>query len=363
MERLLSRETYHYLFVGDVRDPNNTGIKEWVWPNLAEFVYAPCKFIHGRYLVQRGVVSLAWRSDITTLVFLGDVQFVTTWFAAMVARLRGKRVLFWTHGWTRPETGLKLLLRSSFYRLGHGLLLYGRRARQLAIKYGFRPADLYVIFNSLDYDVQKNLRARITKDDLLQVRKRLFDEPVRPMLVCTSRLIKARGLDMLLEAIHQLDIQGHQVNLLLIGAGPERSALEDLVKTYGLAVRFYGECYDESELAALIMAANVTVAPGKVGLTAIHSLAYGVPVITHDNPDDQMPEWEAIVSGKSGSTFSQGSIMGLAEAIRAWTQTEYTGDDVRRQCYEMIERFYNPDYQAAIIERAISGQPAQEPML
>jgi glycosyltransferase involved in cell wall biosynthesis len=42
---------------------------------------------------------------------------------------------------------------------------------------------------------------------------------------------------------------------------------------------FYGESYNERELAPLIALADVCVSPGNVGLTAIHALTYGTPVI------------------------------------------------------------------------------------
>ena len=44
---------------------------------------------------------------------------------------------------------------------------------------------------------------------------------------------------------------------------------------------------------------DITVSPDKVGLTAIHSMAYGRPVITHDNMDRQGPEVEAVIPGRT----------------------------------------------------------------
>ena len=45
------------------------------------------------------------------------------------------------------------------------------------------------------------------------------------------------------------------------------------------------------------MAANVTVSPGPIGLTAIQSLTYGVPAITNDEFSTQGPEFETIEPG------------------------------------------------------------------
>lgn len=357
---LMQSKKYDYIFVGDDHDPSNTGIKAWYIDDKLRYVRTKSRFIGGRLLIQSGLIQLAFRKDIGTIIYLGVAQAFTTWFSALVARLAGKRVLFWTHGWPRREGGIKDVFRSAFYSLAHGLLLYGNRAKAIGIEKKFNPSKLYVVYNSLDYNLQKDLRSSYTRDDILRVRRRLFGNYELPLIICTTRLIRPKRLDLLLEAIYHLKILNHKINLLLVGDGPERSSLEQFSKTHNLSVNFFGECYDEKTLAELIMAANVTVVPGEVGLTAIHSLVYGIPVITHDNPDDQGPESEAIILGVTGGLFKQGDSKDLARAIREWTSEEILSTEVRIRCYELIDRFYNPEYQKSVIEQAIDGIPAHD---
>lgn len=360
MHKLLESRRHHYILVGDTHDPNNSGIKAWMVMDISRFIRTPCRVLKGRYLIQGGLVRLARRRDIQVIIYSGDAQSITTWVSATLARLSGKRVLFWTHGWIRQESGLKGWIRCAFYRLGHGLLLYGNRAKSIGIQKGFRPEDLYVIYNSLDYELQKALRARVTPERLAHVRRELFENPHRPMIIYISRLTEVRRLDLLLEAMCILREQHHDVNLLLVGDGPERAALEKLAAQYNLPIGFYGECYNEEILAELTMAANVTVAPGQVGLTAIHSLAYGTPVITHDDLDRQGPEWEAIVPGVNGGFFRYGDVSDLARVVREWTESEFPDERSRSQCYDVVDRFYNPEFQCYVIERAVSGEPADD---
>lgn len=109
----------------------------------------------------------------------------------------------------------------------------------------------------------------------------------------------------------------------------------------------------------MIMSANVTVSPGKVGLTAMHSLAYGTPVITHDNFDAQMPEYEAIFPGKTGDFFRREDSADLARLIKIWTlKGDIRTDQEREACYEVIEKRYNPELQRKVIESALEGKPA-----
>ena len=86
------------------------------------------------------------------------------WLAAILGRLRGKRVYFWTHGWQQHERGLKALVRNTFYRLAHGLLLYGHYAKMIGLSHGFDPDRMHVIYNSLDYDRQRAVRGSLDAD-------------------------------------------------------------------------------------------------------------------------------------------------------------------------------------------------------
>jgi glycosyltransferase involved in cell wall biosynthesis len=352
---------YDYLFVGDVSGEAASGIEAWQPPKEARFLKVHNLLLADRVLFQSKVVRLAFRRDIKSLIYLGSAQFVTTWLSAAVARLTGKRVLFWGHGWTAPDRGLKRICRLAFYRLAHGMLLYGHHAKQIGMQMGLRPENLHVIYNSLDYPAQVARRQAVREEELTNIRKSFFGQGAgNPTLICAGRLVAMRRLDLLLDAMCLLKREGRPVNLLLVGDGPERSALGHRTESGGLAVHFHGSCYDESELARLFMASDMMVMPGRVGLAAIHSLAYGTPVLIHDDPNDQGPEFESVIPGFNGAHFAHNDGSDLARAITDWFQCAPARDQIRRRCYEVVERFYNPTAQAALIERALDGEPADD---
>lgn len=357
MQVLLSCHDIDYFLVGDRSDPDNS-VEPWNPPET-KFLFAPCSKITSTLLWQKGLLGLAIRRDIAVIIFLGNANFLSTWLAALLARLTRKRVLFWTHGWLRKEEGAKAIVRNLFYRLPHGLLLYGNRAKMIGVENGFAKDRMYVVYNSLDYRTQKTITTHMTQDRIKRVREMFFSDLKIPLLIYTGRLTRLKGLGLLLIAMSQLQNQGFKTSLLLVGDGPEREPLTQLAKTSGLAVHFYGPCYDEHKLSELIMSANVTVAPGQIGLTAIHSLGYGTPVITHDDPNDQGPEWEAIVPGETGEIFKRGDVYDLARTIHKWCLHPWPDEAVRRQCMAVIEHFYNPDFQRQVINRAVAGLPAE----
>ena len=169
-----------------------------------------------------------------------------------------------------------------------------------------------------------------------------------------------RQLDILLDAMVQLEKQNYPINLLLIGDGPDISALENQAKRQGLSVHFYGSCYNETVLSRLFMASDLMVMPGRIGLAAMHSLAYGIPVVVHDNPDDQGPEWESIIPGYNGAHFAHTDSKDLAKVLRLWLENKPDRKLMRERCHEILTQFYNPITQARLIERAVSGEPADD---
>lgn len=363
MRELLENGRHEYLLVGDTQDPCHSGVKVWDIPDPSRFIYTPTYTQHNGVMIQKGLSKLVTRKDIDTVIFLGNAKYLTTWTAAALAHRAGKRVLFWTQGWRQNESGVQDWVRRRFYRLADGLLLYSNYAKQIGIQKGFLPENLYVIYNSLDYKAQQHLRTTITPQTIAATRQALFPIPNRPVLAFIGRLVPRKRLDLLFEAAHQLRLLGKEINLLIIGDGPVRPALEKLAATKELAVHFHGECYDEAEVCRLISAANATVAPDAIGLTAIHSLVYGTPVVTSDNQNTHGPEFEAITPGINGSLYKYGDSNALVEAISMWTHTDVPSDLIRAQCFKVVDEFYNPEYQRIQIDQAVSAKSRAREMI
>jgi glycosyltransferase involved in cell wall biosynthesis len=310
-------------------------------------------------LWQSGALRIALSPEFDTLILLGNVKYISTWAAAILARIAGKRVLMWTHGVLRREHGVRGGLRRMFYRLAHGLLLYGVRARDLLAD-DFDLNRLYVIYNSLDTTVQ--LRAlEALDDDACAAARRSYGIPAgAPLLVAIGRLVPGKDLQLLPQALQILRTQGLEAHLLLIGDGPLRQMLGNLARDLGVQgnVHFAGPVYTEAELCPLIAAADLCVSPGPVGLMAMHALIYGTPVITHDDFDQQKPEFEAIQAGRTGAFFRCGDPAHLAETVRTWLSMNCDRQDVATRCRERMLQYYTPGNQRELIDSAVDGIPA-----
>jgi glycosyltransferase involved in cell wall biosynthesis len=359
IEELIKNGKYHFVFYGDTSDPFKTGIEAHGFSDSRRLTPTRSTKLGRFSLWQWGLVKLALRRDVPCLILLGAPRFLSVWVAAIVARLMGKRVLFWTQGWYTSDTGITLWLKNLFFRLSHGVLVYEHTSKALAMQHGFAPERLYVVHNSLDYERQVKARNAVAQARINEIRTACFTDDTLPVVAYVGRLIPSKNVHLLFDAAKLLHAQGHRVNLLIVGDGSERANLQSKAQAEGLDAYFYGACYEETKLAELFMSAQVMVSPGNVGLNAIHSLTYGTPVITHDNLDDQGPEVEAIVPGLTGELFQQGNVSDLARAIKNWTSKPPSQHE-QKLGQQLVDRFYNPTFQRVVIERAVMGLPAND---
>ena len=98
--------------------------------------------------------------------------------------------------------------------------------------------------------------------------------------------------------------------------------------------------------------------PGNVGLTAIHALSFGCPVITHNQFPYQNPEFEAIKPGITGDFFKKDNLLSMTEYIKKWTsQTQEEREQTRTAAFNEIDSKWNIHYQIKIIKEVISNKP------
>lgn len=314
------------------------------------------------FLWQSGIIGISRKKGFDCIILLGCMYHFSTWISAILARITGKKVLMWTHGYLRNENNLKGWVREKFYKLADGLLLYGNRSKNFLIDRGFDPSKLYVVYNSLDYEEQCRVREKITTENLQHRRKELFLSPDLPVLIFIGRLTLSKKLSQMLQAAKILKEMGKPVNVLFVGDGPEKANLETAAHQCGIAnhVHFSGPIYSEEEIGPLMMLADICISPGEIGLTCMHALVYGTPVITHDNADKQGPEWEAVHPGMTGSFFRYDDIQDLARTINEWLNKSFSREQISLNCRAIIEDHYNPTYQVKIINGAVAGITASK---
>ena len=132
-------------------------------------------------------------------------------------------------------------------------------------------------------------------------------------LATVSRLSREKRPENAVAALRILVAGGVRAELLVIGDGPRRRALERAA--VGLPVRFVGHVPDPRSVARLLGEADVLVAPGPIetfGLAVLESLACGTPVVVP--AAGATPE---LVAGSACGVITDGTAAGLASGVHA----------------------------------------------
>lgn len=292
----------------------------------------------GKKLIwQKGAIRRAFAKKYDAHILTGNAGIRSNWIIALLARLTGRKVYLWTHGLKGNENRSDLFKNLLYMRLAGNALLYGEKAQKRLAEHGFTRTT--VIYNSLDYDNQLAIRNRVCNDTFLQD---YFNNNL-PVICFLGRVNAAKRIDMLLEAIKETDC-----NLIIVGSGPEEKKLRKMSMEFGIAhkIWFYGECYDDVIIGNILKNCLATVNPSSIGLTAIHSLMFGTPVITHDDLISQAPEAEVIIEGVTGYYYRKGSTESLRQTIHKAINNQKQSE----ACYEVIEKKYNPHVQIEILK-------------
>lgn len=302
----------------------------------------------------QGCINLCTKKNIDYYIIIGDINCLSVWLCALILKLKHKKVFFWSHGSLREIKGLRKLCLKLFWSNADCGLIYNTRSRKL-MEHAVSTCKNYItVYNSLDYDKQLIIRNNLTKSDIYA---RHFNKD-NPTIAFIGRLIPSKKLDIILRLALMLKSDEFPINIVFIGDGEEKDRLENMAQEFGLSsnVWFYGCCFDENINAELLYNADLCLSPGEVGLTAIHSLMFGLPVATHNNLNRQGPEFEAIIDGETGFFFNENDLSDLYNKTVSWfLNNSSKREQIRQECYNVIDSVWNPKHQLSIIERAIDS--------
>ncbi len=328
------------------------------FPSVKKFdasILKSSEFVHYRYIKRilfiPGVIKYAFKKY-DYYIINPSTNCVTMWVFFLILKLfPSKKIFTWTHGMYGNESCRQRFFKKIQYYLSDGEFIYGDYAIDLMKNAGYNENKLFPIHNSLDYNSQKALRSTANSKSIYYDHFGNND----PVLLMIGRLNKRKRLPMLLDAVLILEEKGVHVNVVFVGEGEEGDNLRRLANKKNISDRIwlYGACYDERSNAELIYNAELCVMPGDIGLTAIHALTFGLPVITHNYFPSHGPEFEVIKPGVTGDFFENGSVESLADKISNWLNHANDRQAIRENCYSVIDKEWTPEYQINIIKAAL----------
>jgi len=350
----LMASTFNIDFVFDDDVTKAKGVKQMDLSQInAKTLKVRNYFFKDHMIWQRGVVKLAFKGEYDKYIVTEEVTCISSWIMALIVKFNKKKKFFRGdgHGWYGREGFIKRLIKKTAFKLSDGEFVYGSYAKNIMIDNGLDENKIWVVHNSLNHAEQ--LIYRNTFSDIYKSHFR-NDYPV---LLFVGRLISSKRLEMILSAIEILKNDCFECNCIIIGDGEIKKELVEMTKNKKIEnnIWFYGASYSEPELSKLITNADLCVSPGNIGLTAIHSLTYGTPVITSDDFKNQGPEFEAIKSGMTGDFFKAGCVNDLSQKIKSWLLVQKNRDRVRKNCYDEIDKYWTPEFKINVFKNVLNN--------
>jgi glycosyltransferase involved in cell wall biosynthesis len=297
--------------------------------------------LFGKIIWQLGVVNSVIKSRADGLMFLGEMNLLSTWVSVLICKIMNKKVFFWGHGIYGSESFIKMKLRLIFLNLADINFLYGNHAKNILVKNGFKKDKIQVIYNSIP-STSNNEAYSDSVNNYKETHNMLADD-----ILFVGRLTKTKKIELLFQAFEKAKKINSKLRLFVIGSGEIRTKLEKKFYHLNKSIFFLGAIYNEKILEYYISNSSLFVSPGNVGLACIHSLSYGTPVCTHNNMDFQMPEAE-VLDEKNSVLFERDNIDSLVNSI-------LKGVDIKKKkntsqyCKESVLKNFTPENQYKLI--------------
>jgi glycosyltransferase involved in cell wall biosynthesis len=165
--------------------------------------------------------------------------------------------------------------------------------------------------------------------------------------IFVGRLVSEKGCDVIINALAALKDSGETYTLLIVGNGPEETALKELAHTSSVASQVtFLDSKKDAALASLMAQCCVGLVPSvweePYGGVALELMAAGLPVITTEKsgPEDKV--------GNVGAVVAKGDVGALAKAMQATLTNARTHPE---QISQELEALLEPYAEKTLVEQ------------
>ncbi len=262
----------------------------------------------------RGLYSAVVQLNPDVVIVQGIAGDLSNRLILRWARCNGKRVIIWACGWD-PGRAHGMFLRFKnwlvhrYLRKADYFLTYSTKASNYVKGFGFNDSIIETCYNGIEIDGMIEDKVRIL-EAAREVRHSIhLDNFVS--FIYVGGLLKEKRIDMLIKAFAALREKFDNIKLLIIGDGPFRSEMEELLREVGdKKIIYLGRIVKDVD--AYFAAADCLVLPGIGGLALNQAMFWRKTCIVSkaDGTEDDL-----VIDGQTGYRFESGSLISLTAAM------------------------------------------------
>jgi glycosyltransferase involved in cell wall biosynthesis len=254
-----------------------------------------------------------------------------------LAGLLGLPAISTCHGFISNDLQLTLYNRLDRFilRFARKIIVVSQAIKSYLIKSGIREANVTMIQNAVNgsYSVESHTQNKKAKREYCGMTEDDF------VVGYVGRLSEEKGVSYLIEAIAILNKSGMPTKLLIIGEGPQRKELADLVKKANIEEKVIFTGF-QNDIECWLPAMDVFTLPSLTEgtpMSLLEAMACGIPVVA--SAVGGVPQ--VIDSGKNGILVSPGKPAEINDAIHLLYKNKDLRNGLSKEAQKTIKLKYD----------------------
>jgi glycosyltransferase involved in cell wall biosynthesis len=290
------------------------------------------------FLWQRLIKKELLKTDV--VILNANIRIISNVILLFLRKLTGRKTLLWGH--VDGKGRIASFFRRLYFRSSDGFIAYTEAQKKILCKH-HSNLKIWVAPNSC-----------VSFVDCVPVDAELQE---LDSIIYVGRLVKTKKVDLLLKGFIYAKKESwlpKSVRLIFVGDGELRSSLEAFAREADTmdAVHFAGHISDVCKLREYYRTAICSVSPGYVGLSAIQSFSFGVPILIAKG-ENHSPEIEACEEGFNSRFFNSDDPVALAKGLSIFYKERAQWLENRPLISEWTRRHYSFETMRDAFIRAI----------
>jgi glycosyltransferase involved in cell wall biosynthesis len=295
----------------------------------------PIKYVMGWKLQRLNDVC----RDADLMVFQQEIRYINSWLCIFRRKLGGHPSALWGHGKNfqakRPRGGVELI-KAWLSRKVDWWFAYNDACVDVIKSLGFDGEKITSVVNSIDAKALRAAFEKVTLHDVERVRKQ-YDISGNNVCLFVGGMYELKRIPFLIDAAHRIKQLVPDFELVMIGDGPGKKQIYNGKFLKG-TVRYIGPLLPEQQ-GPIWKMSKALLMPGAVGLVAVDTFVYGVPMITTNWPYHG-PEFAYLTPGRDSIVVDDyENVEAYANAVVSFLQSKSLRVEMSQRAYETVEAF------------------------
>ncbi|WP_152662841.1 glycosyltransferase [Halomonas sp. HG01] len=284
-------DSFELIVMASLKQSSESGFSSGVGSDI-KVIDCPFQgFFNEKLKYQSNVIKSILKEKPDIVVACANPRDLTYWFVLLLCKILD--IKLYSHGQGPYRKGKVSFAHKMAYKaivsLSRKFLCYNQYSERVLKNIGCKEGKIFSLDNSIHLDhVVKPVEKKYSGSAILFI----------------GRLREGSNLEILIEVMQELNLQGFNFELYVIGSGDLESYYRE--KYSHDWIKWFGKIYDHGKIASISKDCLAGCYPGDSGLSVVHMFGLSLPPIVHSNLHEHMgPEPFYISNGKNGFFFNK----------------------------------------------------------